>query len=145
MLSRRCHPPLPIQTRRWNDWTFYSSGRVVTTWDWMDVRATRAAPEGGRSDRQKGTPRVNRLVESLYRKALTGDVGACCFWLKNRRPSEWRDVQHLDQAVGHYIISDRPMTEDECIAARAEYAQPVRQNVVTALPSTSADPDKTLE
>ena len=86
-----------------------------------------------------------RVVESLYRKALTGDVGACCFWLKNRRPSEWRDVQHLDQAVGHYIISDRPMTEDECIAARAEYAQPVRQNVVTALPSTSADPDKTLE
>ena len=65
------------------------------------------------------------MIDSLYRKALTGDVGACCFWLKNRRPSEWRDVQHLDQAVGHYIISDRPMTEAEWIAARADAAKPV--------------------
>src|SRR6476661_8214356 len=66
-----------------------------------------------------------RVVESLYRKALTGDVGACCFWLKNRRPSEWRDVQQIDQAIGHYIISDKPMTEQEWIAARADAAKPV--------------------
>ena len=32
-----------------------------------------------------------RVVAALYQKALTGDVGACCFWLKNRRPNEWRD------------------------------------------------------
>jgi hypothetical protein len=61
-----------------------------------------------------------RVVESLYRKALTGDVAACCFWLKNRRPSEWRDVQHLDHAIGHYILSDRPMSEDEWIEQRTK-------------------------
>ena len=44
-----------------------------------------------------------RVVESLYQQALAGNVGAICFWLKNCRPGEWRDVQHLDQAVGHYI------------------------------------------
>ena len=31
-----------------------------------------------------------------------------------------RDVQHLDQAVGHYIISDRPMTEEQWIAERTK-------------------------
>ena len=36
-----------------------------------------------------------RVVESLYQQALAGNVGAICFWLKNRRPSEWRDVQNI--------------------------------------------------
>jgi hypothetical protein len=58
------------------------------------------------------------VVETLYQLAIgwkggKPDLGAICFYLKNKRPSEWRDVQHLDQAVGHYIISDRPMTEEE--------------------------------
>jgi hypothetical protein len=41
------------------------------------------------------------------------------FWLKNRKPSEWRDVQNVEHAVGRYIISDRPMTEEEWIRERA--------------------------
>jgi hypothetical protein len=68
-----------------------------------------------------------RVVESLYRKALTGDVGACCFWLKNRRPAEWRDVQNIEANHAHYIVADRPMTEQEWIEARADRAQPVQQ------------------
>jgi hypothetical protein len=65
----------------------------------------------------------------LYRNALAGNVTAQIFWLKNRRPSEWRDVQHIDQVTGHYIISDKPMTEQEWIDARAEYAKPVVQSL----------------
>ena len=61
-----------------------------------------------------------RVIESLYRKALTGDVGACAFWLKNRLPSEWRDVQNINADVGHYILSNAPMTEDEWIEARTK-------------------------
>ena len=65
-----------------------------------------------------------RVIESLYQQALAGNVGAICFWLKNRRPSEWRDVQHVDQNVDvHYLISDKPMTEDEWIGARADRAK----------------------
>jgi len=48
-----------------------------------------------------------RVIESLYQQALAGNVGAICFWLKNRRPSEWRDVQNVDAAVGHYLLSDQ--------------------------------------
>ena len=61
-----------------------------------------------------------RVIESLYRKALTGDVGACCFWLKNRRPSEWRDVQNIEASTAHYILSDKPMTEAQWIAERTK-------------------------
>jgi hypothetical protein len=61
-------------------------------------------------------------------------LGACCFWLKNRRPSEWRDVQHIDQAVGHYIISDKPMSEEQWIEERTKIAPPVTRAM---LPSAS--------
>ena len=81
------------------------------------------------------------MVESLYHQALSGNVTACIFWLKNRRPSEWRDVQNIQTDVGHYIISDRPMTEDEWIKARADRAKVV---ATRSLPTTD-DADKPLE
>ena len=84
----------------------------------------------------------DRVEESLYRNALAGNTTAQIFWLKNRRPDRWRDVQHVDQAVGHYLISDHPMTEDEWIAARADSAKHV---VATALPSSTDETDKPLE
>ena len=61
-----------------------------------------------------------RVVDSLYQQALNGNVGAICFWLKNRRPSEWRDVQNLTADIGHYIISDRPLTKSEWIEQRTK-------------------------
>jgi hypothetical protein len=87
-----------------------------------------------------------RVEDSLYRMALglngqPPNVTAAIFYLKNRRPSEWRDVQHLDQVTGHYIISDKPMTEEEWIAARADRAKPVRQNVVPALSDAKTSDD----
>jgi hypothetical protein len=60
------------------------------------------------------------LRVSLYQQALAGNVGAICFWLKNRRPGEWRDVQNIESAVGHYIVSDRPLTEAEWIEQRTK-------------------------
>ena len=86
-----------------------------------------------------------RVIDSLYRKALTGDVGACCFWLKNRRPSEWRDVQNINADVGHYIISDRPMTEDQWIAERTKVIEHRTPELSGGLADTSTDTDKPLE
>jgi hypothetical protein len=35
-----------------------------------------------------------------YQEHIPPDVTACIFWLKNRRPKEWRDVQnHRHQVV----------------------------------------------
>ena len=75
----------------------------------------------------------------LYEKALKGDVTACIFWLKNRLPSEWRDVQHLDQAVGHYIISDRPMTEEQWIEERTKV---IEHKASQEVPNTGQDAEK---
>jgi hypothetical protein len=58
--------------------------------------------------------------------------------MKNRRPDRWRDAQQLQGNIGHYIISDRPMTEEQwirertLIEARPNPASPV-------LPNTDAD------
>jgi len=37
-----------------------------------------------------------KVVQSLYQKALKGDVTACIFWLKNRQPAKWRDRQEVE-------------------------------------------------
>ena len=97
----------------------------------MDVKVTGRHLGGGGSAWQGGRLRSTR---SLYKQALAGNVGAICFWLKNRRPSEWRDVQNIQADVGHYIIADRPMTEDEWIAARADRAKVVEDQ---STPSTT--------
>jgi hypothetical protein len=47
------------------------------------------------------------------------DVGAAFIWLKNRDPERWRDVQNVEHVLGKYIISDRPMTEEDWAAERA--------------------------
>ncbi len=37
-----------------------------------------------------------RVVRSLYQNAIEGDTTAQIFWLKNRRPGEWRDKHDLN-------------------------------------------------
>jgi hypothetical protein len=42
----------------------------------------------------------NSKVEmALYSKALSGNVLAQIFWLCNRKPNEWRNVQHVEQKI----------------------------------------------
>lgn len=35
------------------------------------------------------------IVSSLYQKAMDGDITALIFWLKNRKPADWRDKQEV--------------------------------------------------
>ena len=99
----------------------------------MDVAGDLAASGRGRSPpvRDEGV-NGNGIVESLYRNALSGNIAAQCFWLKNRRPSEWRDVQNVDAAIGHYLISDRPLTEAEWIEQRTKALPQVTEQVIEA-------------
>jgi transposase-like protein len=61
-----------------------------------------------------------KITKVPYRVHVPPDVTAQIFWLKNRKPSEWRDAWQLEATLGKYIISDKPMTEEEWIAARAD-------------------------
>ena len=59
--------------------------------------------------------RDGKTVEHKYIEYYPPDPTSMIWWLKNRRPDRWRDVQNIDHAVGVYHISERPMTEEEWI------------------------------
>jgi hypothetical protein len=114
----------------------------------MDVAWHYPAPEGGVSPSKVVGPGPEmlgreasdaRVEESLYRNALAGNTTAQIFWLKNRRPDRWRDAQHLQGDVGHYIISDRPMTEQQWIEERTKV---IEANVTQGLPQDTKSSDK---
>ena len=57
------------------------------------------------------------IENALFEKAKSGDVGAMIFWLKNRRPSKWKDkpisdneevIKKLDEIIGDIdVIADK--------------------------------------
>jgi hypothetical protein len=48
------------------------------------------------------------------------DVTACIFWLKNRDPAHWRDAWQLEHSLGKYVISDKPMSQEQWAKERAD-------------------------
>lgn len=63
---------------------------TVSKWAAEDAQFSEAL-KAGREDAD------GNVVKSLYAKALEGDTTSCIFWLKNRRPQQWRDkveMQH---------------------------------------------------
>ncbi|GAH06880.1 unnamed protein product, partial [marine sediment metagenome] len=40
-----------------------------------------------------------KVEASLYNEALKGKVGAIAIWLFNRKPKEWRTVQHIRHII----------------------------------------------
>jgi hypothetical protein len=44
-------------------------------------------------------------VYADYREKIAPDTTAAIFWLKNRRPAEWRDKQEIDQNVKAEVIN----------------------------------------
>ena len=73
-----------------------------------------------RADYQNGRGVALRLRTQVpYQEHVPPDVTACIFWLKNRDPARWRDAWQVERTMGKYIISDRPMTEEEWTKERA--------------------------
>jgi len=62
---------------------------------------------------------AKKPVYAPYVEHVPPDTTAAIFWLKNRDPAHWRDAWQLEHVTGKYIISDKPMTEDEWIRERA--------------------------
>ena len=51
----------------------------------------------------------SEVEKSLYQTALSGNTTAQIFWLKNRKPKEWRDKQEIDHTTkGESIKSISP-------------------------------------
>ena len=59
------------------------------------------------------------------------------FWLKNRDPAHWRDAWQLEHVTGKYVISDKPMTEEQWIKERATVIDGEATDVTPALEDKS--------
>jgi len=84
----------------------------------------------------------DRVERSLYQLAIgwngqPPNTTAAIFWLKNRRSDRWRDVQNVEADIGHYILSDRPMTAEQWIKERATIDA---KALLTPLDGTGAEP-----
>ena len=56
---------------------------------------------------KRGKDVVDRQVEnSLFESALEGNTTAQIFWLKNRKPKEWRDKQDIEHSGDIKLVSD---------------------------------------
>jgi hypothetical protein len=86
-----------------------------------------------------------------YIEHVPPDVTAGIFWMKNRDPQHWRDSQQLEHVLGKYLISDKPMSEEEWARERATViddapadAPPVVLEVSPLLPQTSITTKKPI-
>lgn len=91
---------------------------TVTIWNWQSAhqeffnalkRGKEAADERvGRSlysrangytfDSEKVFQHQGKIIRATTTEHVPPDTTACIFWLKNRRPAEWRDKQEVDHS-----------------------------------------------
>lgn len=65
--------------------------RTLTTWK-------KRFPDFAAALQSGKTPADARVARSLYDRAISGDVTACIFWLKNRQKHAWRDRHEIDHS-----------------------------------------------
>jgi hypothetical protein len=53
------------------------------------------------------------IVTEAYTEHYPPDTTAALFWLKNRRPAQWRDKQEIEQTLNATIRRAEEMTDDE--------------------------------
>ena len=54
------------------------------------------------------------IVQTPIRKVYAPDTTACIFWLKNRRPAEWRDkIETVAEVKGTLEVTQRPAVSKE--------------------------------
>jgi transcriptional regulator with XRE-family HTH domain len=63
--------------------------------EYEEVRLKQVFPvdQLGTEDEPSQESNVPLIERTITKKKLAPDVTACIFWLKNRRPEQWRDVQ----------------------------------------------------
>jgi hypothetical protein len=62
----------------------------------------------------------SKPVYAKYIEHVPPDVTAGIFWMEDRDPQHWRDSQQLEHVLGKYIISHKPMSEEEWAPERAD-------------------------
>ncbi|MBU0647497.1 hypothetical protein KKC67_03510 [Patescibacteria group bacterium] len=71
-----------------------------------------------------------RVIQSLYKKAIDGDTISCIFWLKNRRPKQWRDKQDVEVSGSIGLYHDLSAEERQQRIAELEMKRLANVEVV---------------
>jgi hypothetical protein len=84
---------------------------------------------------KEGTP-----VYAPYREHIPPDTTACIFWLKNRKPAEWRDVNRTELA-GQVALQPvgPPMAPAEVAAATRDVLRAAAVEMGLDLPKAASD------
>jgi hypothetical protein len=53
------------------------------------------------------------VTEVEYREHMPPEMAAIMFWLKNRRPNQWRERSEIEISRANYFIKDAPLTREE--------------------------------
>src|SRR4029077_9635967 len=62
---------------------------------------------------------AKKPIYTPYVEHVPPDTTAQIFWLKNRDPAHWRDAWQIEANIGKYIISEKPMSQEQWLAERA--------------------------
>jgi hypothetical protein len=62
---------------------------------------------------------AKKPIYAPYVEHMPPDSTSMIFWLKNRDPERWRDAWQVEHSLGKYVISDKPMTEEQWTKERA--------------------------
>ena len=67
---------------------------VSTFYAWKKER-----PEFSEALKRGKTDGKRKVINSLYRRAIEGNLTAIIFWLVNRYPDEWRNIQKMEHTI----------------------------------------------
>ena len=73
----------------------------------------RATGEGVTTHHKQKVASDGQVIDFKEEITLLPDVKACEFWLKNRRPEEWRDKQEVNHKGGISITVDTGVPDSE--------------------------------
>lgn len=68
------------------------------------------------------------VEQSLYQKAVRGDVIACRYWLSNRQPSKWREKQETE-ITGNLTVTRTEKVVSSITDLQEQYADAGRGSV----------------
>lgn len=89
----------------------------------------------------------DEVQHSLAKAAFKGNVAACCAWLYNRRPEEWKDRRKDGYGEGGSQTSPAVVIISIGQPHASGVPQPIAERLISALPngdSTTIHPDEGL-
>ena len=67
------------------------------------------------------------IINALFKKAQSGNLGAMCYWLNNKASDKWKNHHHIDETVRHIGLAPEIKSGMSPQEAAESYADTLRQ------------------